>query len=199
MRAVTARRSQADIADDIVFELRPLRRLKRDEVRPEPAIAISQHIETINKIVAAWARIGAVGVIRKRAARAVRALAALEKVCPILDVRLALERIELLMHKDIEVPDPRGKLHWMCAHSAITTNVARGNAAREASADCTLTRSRSPITTKEGAFTRANWREKSNPLRLPSIRKSERRTHISRSTSMPKGGGNRAGAFFAYI
>ena len=127
MRAVTVRRSQADIADDIVFELRPLRRLKRDEVRPEPAIAISQHIETINKIVAAWARIGAVDVIRKRGARAVRALAALEKVCPILDVRLARERIWLLMYttklalgKKGREPRANNHLHWLCTHQAIT-------------------------------------------------------------------------------
>ena len=129
MRAVTARRPPADIADDIVFELRPLRRLKRGEVRPEPAIAISKHIEEINHAVADYARFGAVGavaVIRKRAARAVRALAALEKVCPILDVRLAHERIELLTYttklalgKKGREPRANNHLHWMCAHQAI--------------------------------------------------------------------------------
>jgi hypothetical protein len=137
MRAVTPRRPPADIAEDIVFELRPLRRLKRGEVRPEPASAIAQHIEIINRAVADWARIGAVGVIRKRAARAVRALAALEEVCPTpaagcrqlffgVDLQRVREQIELLMPKtkkkpkQIEGPDPRANnLHWLCAHQAI--------------------------------------------------------------------------------
>jgi hypothetical protein len=139
MRAVTARRSPADIADDIVFELRPLRRLKRGEVRPEPAIAISQHIEIINHCVASWARIGAVDVIRKRAARAVRALAALEKVCPKppagiraqpvfygVDLHHVRKQIELMTYATKRAPGKKGReprannnLHWMCAHSAI--------------------------------------------------------------------------------
>jgi hypothetical protein len=135
MRTVTVRRSQADIADDIVFELRPLRRLKRGEVRPEPAIA--QHIEIINKVVAGWARIGTVAVIRKRAARAVRALAALEEVCPTqpaggrqlfggVDVHHVRKQIESLTYatklalgKKGREPRASNNLHWMCAHQAI--------------------------------------------------------------------------------
>jgi hypothetical protein len=116
MRAVTVRRSQADIADDIASELRPL---KRGAVRPEPAI--SQHIEIINKIVADYARIGAAADIRQRAARAVRALADLEEVFPgILEFNFRSVRraIELLMY--IKGPDRRANnLHWLCAHQAI--------------------------------------------------------------------------------
>ena len=46
-------------------------------------------------------------------------------------------------------------MNIICAHSAITTNVARGKEARLMSAVAVDTKSRSPITTRLGAFTRA--------------------------------------------
>src|SRR3982074_1314319 len=89
----------------------------------------------------------------------------------------------------------------MWAHSAMTTRVARGKEVRLNCADVVVTKSRSPITTREGAFTRDSCAVKSKPLRFPSIRKSERRTHISRKTSIatPAGFLSGAGGCFAYV
>src|SRR5580704_4885534 len=92
-------------------------------------------------------------------------------------------------------------MNIMCAHSAMTTRVARGREFRLTSAVLVDTKSLSPMTTKLGTLTRVSAFVKSKPLRLPSMWKSERRTHISRNTSMPSGGGffNRRGGVLAYI
>jgi hypothetical protein len=127
-------RSTTDIVDDIVDNLRPLKRGVRGR---EVAKAALLHIKIVRDVAAHFAQFGPAAVIRERAADAVAALVALEKALPHstdtvsvcascgwetprswFDFASTRERIELMQH--IIGPDPRmNTLHWLCAHQAI--------------------------------------------------------------------------------